>query len=183
MLLLFDGDCKQNNHGLVCFFLVWFILHVFVHLRSEDDKREQLGSLLFFSVGFPFWYQGEQVVNISMVAPFHWLLGFHSTPEETPQCISRKKMKCSKKCLFGAKRISIVNSLFSSLSSRNTKSTKWDFDLISNVIIEKRRRLSSKWLFCGREHFQFFFSKKSDRKVTMLVGKMPAFLKKWHFSR
>ena len=143
MLLLFDGDCKQNNHGFACFFPVWSLLYVFVHLRIRDDKREQLGSLLFFFRGVSFWYQAEHIVSIPMVAPFHWLLGFHSTPEETPQTF-QKKMKCSKKCFFGAK-YSIVNSLFSFLSSRNTKNTPWDFNLISNVIIEKRRRLNSQW--------------------------------------
>ena len=124
------------------FDLFWLFLFIW---GVEVTKGSSSAPFCFSSVGFPFWYQAEQVVSISMAAHFHWLLGFHSTPEETPQCISRKKMKCSKKCLFGAKRISIVNSLFSSLSSRNTKSTTWDFDLISNVIIEKRRRLSSKW--------------------------------------
>ena len=57
----------------------------------------------------------------------------------------QKKWSVLKSAFFGAKRISIVNSLFSSLSPRNTKSTTWDSYIISIVIIEKRRRLNWKW--------------------------------------
>ena len=123
------------------FDLFWLFLFIW---GVEVTKGSSSAPFCFSSVGFPFWYQAEQIVSISMVAPFHWLLGFHSRPEETPQTF-QKKMKCSKKCFFGAKRISIMNFFCSSLSSRNTKNTTWDFDLISNVIIEKRRRLNSKW--------------------------------------
>ena len=126
---------------LFCMFLfIWGV---------EMTKGSSSAPFCFSSVGFPFWYQGEQVVNISMVAPFHWLLGFHSTPEETPQCISRKKWSVRKSAFLAPKNsfqswISFVL-LFSFLFSRNMRNTTWDFDLISNVIIEKRRRLNSKW--------------------------------------
>ena len=121
MLLLFDA----NRITMVSFvFSVWSLLHVLVHLRSWAGKMEQLGSLLFFFCGVSFWniykenrwrsylIQGEPPVNISMVAPFHWLVCCLTQHLRRPHRLSRKKWSVLKSAFLAPKEFQYFNCEF-----------------------------------------------------------------------
>ena len=97
----------------------------FSFIWGVEASKESSSAFCFSSEGFPFLYQGEQIVSISTAAPFHWLFGFHSALEETTQTFQKKWSVL--KSAFLAPKNSFQSwfmtwiSFFPSLFSRNMK--------------------------------------------------------------
>ena len=100
MLLLWNGDCKPNNHDLVCFFSCLISSACFCSFEVSRWQKGATRDLILISRWKSYLIHGEQPVNILMVAPFHWLLCCLTQHQRKTHRLSRKKMKCSKKVHF-----------------------------------------------------------------------------------
>ena len=112
----------------------------FSFIWGVEASKESSSAFCFSSEGFPFWYQGEQIVSISTAAPFHWLFGFHSALEKTTQTF-QKKWSVLKSAFWRQKTLFNHDSWHEFLSFPLYFLETWNFAMISIVIIEKTRRL------------------------------------------